>query len=125
MNREEIETRIEICERRANAYNEVGNIKIVDKYEHEKYKWEKLLSDLDLLNKKNINELLEYKRAYYKQKEVIDKINLIIKGIAYGENEDYYIEKINKINELLKEVSKWKINSWKMVYSHWSMIKKH
>ncbi len=41
-----------------------------------------------------------------KQKEVIDKINLIIKGIAYGGNEDYYIEKINKINELLKEVSK-------------------
>ena len=39
-----------------------------------------------------------------KQKEAIDKINLIIKGIAYGGNEDYYIEKINKINELLKEV---------------------
>ena len=40
-----------------------------------------------------------------KQKEVIDKINLIIKGIAYGGNEDYYMENFSKINELLKEVS--------------------
>ena len=47
MNREEIENRIEICERRVNTYNEVGNTKNVHKYENEKYKWEKLLSDLD------------------------------------------------------------------------------
>lgn len=40
-----------------------------------------------------------------KQKEVIDKVNLIIKGITYGGNEDYYMEKFNKINELIKEVS--------------------
>lgn len=40
-----------------------------------------------------------------KQKEVIDKVNLIIKGIAYGGNEDYYMEKFSKINELIKEVS--------------------
>lgn len=40
-----------------------------------------------------------------KQKEVIDKINLIIKGIAYGGSEDYYMENFSKINELLKEVS--------------------
>ena len=38
-----------------------------------------------------------------KQKEVIDKINLIIKGIAYGGSEDYYMENFSKINELLKE----------------------
>ena len=107
MNREEIETRIEICERRANAYNEVGNIKIVDKYEHEKYKWEKLLSDLDLLNKKNINELLEYKRAYYKQKEVIDKI---FSRITLLKMEDITIATSKVLDELLdilKEVSEW------------------
>lgn len=40
-----------------------------------------------------------------KQKEIIDKINLIIKGIHYGGNEDYYMEKIKEINGLLKEVS--------------------
>lgn len=39
-----------------------------------------------------------------KQKEVIDNINLIIKGIAYGGNENYYMKKFSKINELLKEV---------------------
>lgn len=39
-----------------------------------------------------------------KQKEVIDKINLIIKGVAYGGSEDYYMEKFSKINELIKEV---------------------
>lgn len=38
------------------------------------------------------------------QKEVIDKINLIIKGVAYGGSEDYYMEKFSKINELIKEV---------------------
>lgn len=40
-----------------------------------------------------------------KQKEVINNIKLILKGIAYGGNEDYYMEKISKINELLNEVS--------------------
>lgn len=40
-----------------------------------------------------------------KQQEVIDKINLIIKGVAYGGSEDYYMEKFSKINELIKEVS--------------------
>lgn len=37
-----------------------------------------------------------------KYKEVIDNINLIIKGLAYGGNEDYYMEKFRKINEILK-----------------------
>lgn len=40
-----------------------------------------------------------------KQQEAIDKINLIIKGVAYGGSEDYYMEKFSKINELIKEVS--------------------
>lgn len=39
-----------------------------------------------------------------KQKEVIDNINLIIKGLAYGGSEDYYMENFSKINELLNEV---------------------
>lgn len=49
--------------------------------------------------------LNETEQQCKKQKEVIDKINLIIKGIAYGGNEDYYMENFSKINELLKEVS--------------------
>ena len=51
---------------------------------------------------KYIEQLQQENQKY---KEVIDKINLIIKGIAYGGNEDYYMENFSKINELLKEVS--------------------
>lgn len=47
----------------------------------------------------------ELEQQCKKQKEVIDNINLIIKGIAYGGSEDYYMENFSKINELLKEVS--------------------
>ena len=55
--------------------------------------------------KELFNEMINWKEESQKQKEVIDKINLIIKGIAYGGNEDYYMENFSKINELLKEVS--------------------
>ena len=53
-------------------------------------------------NSRNYDSLYQ---KYNKQKEAIDKVNLIIKGIAYGGSEDYYIEKINEIHRLLKEVS--------------------
>jgi hypothetical protein len=36
-----------------------------------------------------------------KQKEVIDKITLIIKGTAYGGSEDYYIGKMKEILQIL------------------------
>ena len=52
---------------------------------------------------KEINKITDLKQQCKKQKEVIDNINLIIKGIAYGGNENYYMEKFSKINELLKE----------------------
>lgn len=51
------------------------------------------------------NEMINWKEESQRQKEVIDKINLIIKGISYGGNEDYYIGKMKEINVLLKEVS--------------------
>ena len=79
MNREEIENRIEVCELREKGYREVGNSKLADKDENEKYKWEKLLSDLDLLNERKIAELLEYKKGYFnleqKNKELQNKID--------------------------------------------------
>lgn len=49
--------------------------------------------------------MINWKEESQRQKEVIDKINLIIKGISYGGNEDYYIGKMKEINVLLKEVS--------------------
>lgn len=50
------------------------------------------------------NKIVNLEQQVKKQQEVIDKINLIVKGIAYGGNEDYYIEKIKEINRLLNEV---------------------
>lgn len=80
--------------------------KILNKYEIKLL----ALSDRDI-NYDNFykEELIAFckclKEEYKKQKEVIDNINLIIKGLAYGGSEDYYMEKFSKINELLKEVS--------------------
>ena len=54
---------------------------------------------------KLINEIKVLEQQCKKQKEVIDKITLIIKGTAYGGSEDYYIGKMKEINRLLKEVS--------------------
>lgn len=78
MNRDEIEKRIIICEDRAKGYREVGKNFIADRYDNEKYKWEKLLSDLDLLNERKIKDLLDYKKAYHNQKEKLDYFMTII-----------------------------------------------
>ena len=63
-----------------------------------------------MLTPKESHLLLSYIKELHqenkKQKYIIDRINLIIKGVACGGSEDYYIEKFSKINELLKEVSK-------------------
>ena len=84
MNREEIENRIEVCEVKANGYREVGNTKLADKYDNEKYKWEKLLSDLNLLNERKIAELLDYKKGYFNLEQENKKLhNKIEKAIEY------------------------------------------
>lgn len=102
MNKEEIEKRIDFCEKKAREYREVGNIKIVNKYENEKRKWEKLLSDLDLLNERKINELLEYKKGYYNQKEILNKINSAINGDIDGFSSINEKGSCNDILELLE-----------------------
>lgn len=102
MNKEEIYKRIMVCEKKEREFLEVGNTRTANRYHNKIQKWEELLNQL---NPKMEKELNEYRRGYYKQKEVIDKINLIVKGIVYGGNEDYYMEKINEINKLLNEVS--------------------
>ena len=56
-------------------------------------------------NIKLVDENKQLQQQRKKQQEVIDNINLIIKGLAYGGSEDYYMENFSKINELLKEVS--------------------
>ena len=120
MTREEIENRIMICELRANEYREVGNTKTASRYDNEKHKWEKLLSDLDLLNERNTKELLEYKRGYFdlqeqnkKYKEVFDKLKKLIEEKQEIQSEeagiydvftDYITINDDELLEILEEV---------------------
>ena len=116
MNKEEIENRIIVCEMKANAYREVGNTKTADRYDNEKYKWEKLLSYLELLDERKIKELLDYKKGYFgleqqnqKYKEVIDKAIELLGNYKHystpdekqnSDNEDL----VNNALDILKEV---------------------
>lgn len=50
---------------------------------------------------KLINEIKVLEQQCKNQKEVIDKITLIIKGTAYGGSEDYYIGKMKEILQIL------------------------
>lgn len=77
MTREEIYKRIMVCEKKERDFLEVGNTRTAARYHNEIQKWEELLNQL---NPKMEQELNEYRKGYYKQKEVIDKaINLIVK----------------------------------------------
>ena len=102
MNKEEIEKRIDFCEKKARDYREIGKNFIANKYDDERYKWEKLLSDLDLLEKRKINELLEYKKGYYNQKEILNKINSAINGDIDGFSSINEKGSCNDILELLE-----------------------
>ena len=112
MTREEIESRIMICELRANECREVGNTKTANRYDNEKHKWEKLLSDLDLLSERKIKELTEYKRGYFdlqeqnqKYKEVINKAIKWVRDYMneWDVDDDVYHDLTDLLN-LLKEV---------------------
>lgn len=71
MDKAEIYKRIMVCEKKEKDFLEVGNTRTANRYHNEIQKWEKLLNQL---NPKMEQELNEYRRSYYKQKEVIDKI---------------------------------------------------
>lgn len=73
MNKEEIYKRIMVCEKKERDFLEVGNTRTANRYHNEIQKWEELLNQL---NPKMEKELNEYRRGYYKQKEVIDKLEL-------------------------------------------------
>lgn len=106
MNIEEIENRIIVCEKRAMEYREVNKTSVANKYDSEKYKWEKLLSNLELLNERKINELLDYKKGYYHKKQVIDKAtNWTIKYQTEWCQEDEVIRDLKQLLDILKEVS--------------------
>lgn len=109
MNREEIENRIEICEERAKGYREVGKNFVADRYDNEKYKWEKLLSDLDLLNERKIKDLLDYKKAYFDLKQQNEKykqvFNKIFNYLEINSCGDYKITFGKELLNILNEVN--------------------
>lgn len=107
MTREEIYKRIMVCEKKERDFLEVGNTRTANRYHNEIQKWEELLNQL---NPKMEKELNEYRRVYYKQKEVIDKAIELLGNYKHYSTPD---EKQNSDNEdlvndafdILKEVS--------------------
>lgn len=102
MNKEEIYKRIMVCEKKERDFLEVGNTRTANRYHNEIQKWEKLLKQL---NPKTEQELNEYRRGYYKQKEVINKI---FSRITLWKMEDITMETSKVLDDLLdilKEVS--------------------
>lgn len=84
MDKEEIYKRIMVCEKKERDFLEVGNIRTANRYHNEIQKWEELLNQL---NPKMEKELNEYRRGYYKQKEIIDKTIEYIKERFYFNEE--------------------------------------
>ncbi len=102
MSEKEIENRIEHCEKMADAHLEVGNTKMADKYTKEKYKWEKLLNEL---NPKLNEELRTYKQGYFRLLGVIDGISDFINNFqsTFDKNDDVYKD-MEKLKEIIDKV---------------------
>ncbi len=104
-----VDYRIVKNKERAKGYREVGKNFIADRYDYEKYKWEKLLSDLDLLNERKIKDLLDYKKVYFdlkqqneRYKQVFNKIFNYIETNSCG---DYKITFGKELLNILNEVN--------------------
>lgn len=103
MNKEEIENRIIVCEMKANAYREVGNTKTADRYDNERYKWEKILSDLELLDERKIKELLDYKKGYFYLQQENQELKLELSGYRQAILEDKDMLGLKEENQELKK----------------------
>lgn len=104
MTEEEIEKRIEHCEIMEMSHREVGNTKSANRYNNEKYKWEKLLEKLD---PKKDEELRTYKIGYYNLKQALNEIReyintkkitkdgvFLVKESTYGQDILQIIDKV-------------------------------
>ena len=103
MNIKEIYKRIMVCEKKERDFLEVGNIRTANRYHNEIQKWEELLNQL---NPKMEKELNEYRRGYYKQKEITDKAIEYIKKAQLGElpNGAIYWLKDDEVGEKLLQI---------------------
>lgn len=101
MNKEEIYKRIMVCEKKEREFLEVGNTRTANRYHNEIQKWEELLNQL---NPKMEQELNEYRRGYYKQKEVIDKAIDKLYSIPIETTRQEVIDIARETLHILKEV---------------------
>ena len=95
MTKEEIEKRIEHCEMMEMAHREVGNTKSANRFNNKKYKWEKLLSEL---NPKKDEELRTYKTGYYNLKQALIEIREYIHT-----NSHYYSTDDGNVDFVIEE----------------------
>lgn len=90
MNREEIESRILICEIRERDYLEVGNTKTADRYRNEIYKWREILEQS---NPNMAKELADYRKGYNNLKQILsdirEDISKDIQECTYGQVPKY------------------------------------
>ncbi len=78
MNKEEIENRIRICENRMRDNLEVANTRMIEKYQNEIHKWEKILEQL---NPEMEQELRNYKVAYNRLNDELIKAKQTIENL--------------------------------------------
>lgn len=104
MDKEEIYKRIMVCEKKERDFLEAGNTRTANRYHNEIRKWEKLLNQL---NPKMEQELNEYRRGYYKQKEVIDRAMELLKSQDQDMMGNYFFDDniAEQLLDILKEVS--------------------
>ena len=102
MTREEIYKRIMVCEKKARDFLEVGNTRTANRYHNEIQKWEELLNQL---NPKMEQELNEYRRGYYKQKEAISRA-IEFTNKNWGTWCSNHCGYMTELQNILKEVSK-------------------
>jgi C-terminal processing protease CtpA/Prc len=104
MNKEEIYKRIMVCEKKERDFLEVGNTRTANRYHNEIQKWEKLLNQL---NPKMEQELNEYRRGYYKKKEVIDRAIELLESQEQDMMGNYFFDDniAEQLLDILKEVS--------------------
>ncbi len=78
MNEKEICNRIEVCKKRINGYLEVSNTRMVNKYENEISKWERLLDCLSLSKSDRIKQLQDFEKGYY---TLLNRIDIAIERL--------------------------------------------
>lgn len=109
MNREDIEKRLKLCERKRMEFLEADKPRTAEKYENEIWKWEELLKDLNSSEIIRRRKLEDYERAYRSLKNDIKTIKEILWQYEILDNLPLADDVSEKLLKLLgdDEVSEW------------------